>query len=335
MKPILRRLSVFLCLFCFVVVSGSAFSADSPKEEMIAKIKAYRADLMQNASFCCSFTFKAKKFSSEEEEASAEIGDDDILFSWEGRLFKKGEQYRYQIRELGSPHRTDFPLLYIDKAANKNFSVEIVRFAGDEKTKVPLTSSLSLVKGEPFGALSRNNKFWNPLYLIDEIFKNPYGFKDADLSIEYSDIDGQHGKLTLTGEGELFGKKYPWVREITVRTDLPEPEIEQIVVLQHGSTEVKRTYKIVEWKDSDGRKIPAYVRGTTYSVIPTLKGSESWHTEEWKSEGIGERMPEDKDFVIELKPEDKIKNLSPSYGKREINVNALTEADYVPEPKDE
>ena len=338
MRPNACRLFICLCLASFLAVSGTAFSADSAKDELIEKIKTFQEDWTRNASFTGTFTFKSKQFFSEEEAAAAKIGEDDLWTHMAGRLSKKEGKYRMQLHELfqqgaDAPNSPPSPEFY-DRITNGTFFIGLSRYKKGVKTDSPFNGSLSLMGDEPATSIGRAFKICqNPWTFITQIFKDPSGEEDLDeSSIEYSDIDKERAKLTATGK---YGEKRRLVKEITVRTDLPEPEIEQITVLLYDNEtdqiEYKRIQKVVEWKISDGRKVPAEIR-SEYGHLNLGPGpfKEMWFVSEWKCDDIGDRPVEETDFIIKLDRKDRIAHLSSTFKKRKFNIDELTEDDYNP-----
>ena len=346
MNSVFRIFFACLWMASLSTVSEQAFSAGSVQRRVIEKVKAFQEDWLLNASFTGTFTYESKQFLSEEDALTAKFGEDGLRESVSGHICKKGGKYRMRyriqrhelIRKSALDPDISPPPEFYDLITNGTFFIQLTHDKEKVKREDPFNGYLSPIEEEEEEELAiivgRLFKICeNPWTWMTEILKVPFSKDDLDKStIELSDIDGEHVKLTATIKEN--GKKI-WVKEITLRIDLADPEVEQIVILQYDDkTEQirkKRIQKILEWKISDGRKIPTHIRSEIGTLNPDATAfGEMWFVSQWKCEDIGKRPAVDSDFVVKLDRKDRIAHLSSSFKKRSFHIDELTEDDYNP-----
>lgn len=330
MKPIVR-IAVLFCLgFFFCPSPHTLFSAEDEKEALIKSLIDAREDWIQNASFCGNYTIKNGHFSTEEEAMTAEIPDGGrVEHSF---IAKLNDRFRYRFL-IGTENGGRFTADAVsDAVANRRFCLYFDRFIGEEDPS-PYNGQLMEYPGDIEDNLAADWGFATPVYFFSRAV---YSFiKSAAEGSDFEYAAQENGRVLLTFTIER-PNGHKSVEEVTVRTDLNRPVIEQISLTNYTDKPdltLKIVSKVLEWKDCGGFLLPMRYRVMTHPYKP-IPGTEPWETVEWSSDDLGGRPPRKKDFAVKLKYGDFILHLKKPWWKRTIHIDSLTDRNYDPEVPD-
>ena len=379
MKSFFPVFILFCSLFSFLNTGGDALSAESRTKEILVGLKAAKQHWLENASFCGNFTVKnsfqfdfdsdlnrLSFFKSEEEAMTGEIKDDKPQT---GFMAKRGNKYRLQTNvpddtETRDPDWDNGPhLLYTVWIANDRFCFSLARCIDGSQSRPFFASDdenfLIKLSGEPGAVLSENS--------VNQPFPSPFAFfcPKIDVILDNADNDWtcselENGRVLLTATVEnpysqyidaSYAASQPQYKvtdqyELTVRTDLGEPLLEQVrttstTTYENGKMDANSrnvsTFKVLEWKNCGGINVPSRVRNVGQGTSGISGRDEVvWFAHEWQSDDLGEREPNDDDFKLEVKPTDRFAHLKAVPKDNVIDIDAITDNDYDPaEPKPE
>ncbi|MBR5414410.1 MAG: hypothetical protein IK105_00555 [Thermoguttaceae bacterium] len=330
MKPIVR-IAVLFCLgFFFCPAPHTLFSAEDEKEALIKSLIDAREDWIQNASFCGNYTIKNGHFSTEEEAMTAEIPDGERVEH--GFIAKLNDRFRYRFSS-GTENGGRFTAKAVsDTVANKRFCLSVDHIIG-EKDPSPYNGNLIEYPGDIEENLAAGWGFATPMYYFSSAVYKFIKSAAEGSDFEYADQEDGRVLLTFTEERPNGHKR---VEEVTVRTDLNRPVIEQFSLTNYTDKPdltMKIVSKVLEWKDCGGFLLPMRHRVMIHPYKP-FPGTEPWETVECSSDDLGGRPPRKKDFAVKLKYGDFILHLKKPWWKRTIHIDSLTDRNYDPEVPD-
>ena len=330
-----RRRCLVFALLSFVALFAaprSLFSEEGEKEALLNSLRQAREDWIRNASFCGNYTVRSESFTSEEEAMTAEIPNSGRGYEY-GFIAKLNGKCR---RQRGFSERGDntdpagAEPIYFDTVANDRFCLHIERRAD--------RGVLQKFSGEPGESLAVICVSGSPA-----CFFSPYVYRFIESAVTGSDFGyvREDGRVLLAfaedvllafAEDEQDHSRA--VEKITVRTDMDRPAIEQIRQTFYAAESdsvptMEIITKVLEWKERGGVLFPTRIRTATCSYKPVPEEN-VWETEEWVSDDIGERPPQEDDFTVRTERGDFILHLKGPQKERTIHIDELTEEDYDP-----
>ena len=316
---------VFLSFFAFFTAPQAAFPDDSEKDALLEKLLQARENWIQNASFCGHYTVRSGSFTSEEDAMTVGIPGSGRGHEY-GFIAKLNGKCR---RQRGFSEREDntdpagAEPIYFDTVANDRFCLHLERRAD--------RGVLQKFSGEPGESLAVICVSGSPAS-----FFSPYVYRFIESAAEGSDFGYaplEDGRVLLAfAEDEQDHSRA--VEKITVRTDMDRPAIEQIRQTFYAAESdsvptMEIITKVLEWKERGGVLFPTRIRTATCSYKPVPEEN-VWETEEWVSDDIGERPPQEDDFTVRTERGDFILHLKGPQKERTIHIDELTEEDYDP-----
>lgn len=321
-----RRRCLVFALLSFVALFAelNGLSSETEKMALLKDLIGAREDWIRNASFCGHYTVRSGSFTSEEDAMTAEIPGSGrgCEYGFIAKLNGKCRRQRgFSEREDNTDPAGAEPI-YFDTVANDRFCLHIERRAD--------RGVLQKFSGEPGESLAVICVSGSPA-----CFFSPYVYRFIESAVTGSDFGyvREDGRVLLAfAENEQDHSQT--VEKITVRTDLERPAIEQIRQTFYAAESdsvptMEIITKVLEWKECGGILFPTRIRTATCSYKPVPEEN-VWETEEWVSDDIGERPPQEDDFTVRTERGDFILHLKGPQKERTIHIDELTEEDYDP-----
>ena len=331
MKHLLRLLITPFALAA-LFPAGRFAPADETAAERLARLNDERIVWLDGVTFYAKYTFSRGSAASQSAGMEMNFQEGDVAAS--GFFCKSDDKCRLQILYRT---RKDSPLSEstsdaghaAEMLANDNYAVTYIPPHGggpssggtlsrvSDKSLCGLTQSLQAIK--------------SPMALFVPPIDSLPDATFADSDYEYDETEDGYARLTFYGTNPRYDSKY--VKEVLLRVDTVPATVEMTDTSTYSEKDGRLLTRSVlrgfDWKECSGFRVPSRVRMVTGLFSPDEKSIHSWIVSEWKSSGLADVTPVQKDFLFKIEPGIELDGLNRPAGSGAIDIDAIAEEDLV------
>lgn len=333
MKHLFRLLIAPVALAALFSAGRFAF-ADETAAERLARLNAERIVWLDGVTYYAKYTFSRGTASSQSAGMEMNFQESDVAAS--GFFCKSDDKCRLQIL-----YRTRKNSPLSDSASDAGRAAEMLANDNYAVTYVPPSAggrssggTLSRVSDKSLCGITQSlQAIKSPMALFVPPIDSLPDATFADSDYEYEETGDGHARLTFYGTNPKYGSRY--IKEVLLQVDAVPATIEMtdtsIYSEEGGELLTRHVLQGFDWTECGGFRIPSRVRMVTGLFDPDKKSIRSWIVSEWKSSGINNVTPVQKDLLFRLEPGVELEGLNRPAGSGAIDIDAIADEDLVSE----